>query len=50
MDVGMAIRVRVPGTRPDGHGHGYHFSPVGGAHTRPAREVGTGRGSNLTHG
>jgi hypothetical protein len=24
-----------PGTRPDGDGHGYHFSPVGGAHTRP---------------
>jgi hypothetical protein len=24
-----------PGTRPDGDGHGYHFSPVGGAHTQP---------------
>jgi hypothetical protein len=24
-----------PGTRPDGDGRGYHFSPVGGAHTRP---------------
>jgi hypothetical protein len=23
------------GTRPDGDGHGYHFSPVGGAHTQP---------------
>jgi hypothetical protein len=24
-----------PGTRPDGDGHGYHFSPMGGAHTQP---------------
>jgi hypothetical protein len=24
-----------PGTRPDGDWHGYHFSPVGGTHTRP---------------
>jgi hypothetical protein len=23
------------GTRPDGDGHGYHFSPMGGTHTRP---------------
>jgi hypothetical protein len=34
-----------PSTRPDGDGHGYHFSPVGGAHTRP--DVRRVRGGDL---
>jgi hypothetical protein len=33
--LGMVIRVRVSGTRPDGYGYGDDFLPAGDTRTRP---------------